>query len=99
MTSECRQALAQQRREGYSRNTLQNAELQHSTHCQEIPSFDDPFIVNKITEFYYHLTTLEITKYLICSERFPNLKLNSTGSCRCCSTDKQILKVYSAVNT
>ena len=53
---------------------------------------------NKITEFYNDLTTLEMKKCSICSEQFPNLKIDSTGSCKRCSMDKHIPKVYSALN-
>ena len=95
MTSEDRQALAQRRREKY--NSQSTEEQQHST-SHEVPSLDDPVIVNKITEFYNELATLEMKKCSICLEQFPNLKIDSTGSCNRCSTDKHIPKVYSPLN-
>ena len=100
MTSEDRLALTQRRRERYNNtpNTRSTEEEQHST-THEISSFNDPVIVNKITEFYNDLTTtLEMKKCSICSEQFPNLKTDSIGSCKRCSMDKHIPKVYSALN-
>ena len=57
MTSKDRLALAQRRRERYNSRSME--EQQHST-SHEVPSFDDPVIVNKITEFYNELATLDI---------------------------------------
>lgn len=37
-------------------------------------------------------------KCSICLEQFPNLKIDSSGSCKRCSSDKYIPKVYSALN-
>ena len=99
MTSEDRQALTQRRRERYNNTPdTQSMEEQQNLTTHEIPSFNDPVIVNKITEFYNDLTTLEMKKCSICSEQFPNLKIDSTGSCKRCSMDKHIPKVYSTLN-
>ena len=64
--SEDRQVLTQQRRERYN-NTRSTEEQRHSI-SHKVPSYDDPVIVNKITEFYSDLTTVEIKKCSICSE-------------------------------
>ena len=100
MTSEDRQALTQRRRERYNNTpntrSTEEQQQQHST-THKIPSFNDPVIVvvivNKITEFYNDLTTLEMKKCSICSEQLPNLKIDSTGSCLRCSMDKHIRTV------
>ena len=90
ISTEHRQMLLQQRREARHR-IAENQPL-------EIPSVDDPFVVSKVTEFYNHLYGLSMVKCSICSEQFPNIQVNSAGSCKRCATDKHIPKLYSALN-
>ena len=51
----------------------------------ETPSFNDPCIVSKMTEFHESLMRLEPVQCLLCSEKFPTLKVNEAGICTRCN--------------
>ena len=71
--------------------------VHHSMTQNELPSFDKPSVISKITQFHDDLMSLTFNKCCICKENFPSLKLNA-GLCTCCHADKHIPKLFSAEN-
>ena len=109
MTTEQRRNLTQRRRErasqrdrqiSFASDTLQPAgELVDNQYRScEVPSFDHPSVVHKITEFHNSLMSLTPVKCTVCLENFPTLKINNDGICTRCHEDKHSPKLYSAHN-
>jgi len=66
----------------------------HSHHT--IPSFDDPSIIRKVSEYHNDLMSLTFNQCDVCLENFPSLKINNAGAR--CLVDKHLPKLYSAQN-
>ena len=79
MLIEQRQILLQWKRQ--ARNHSEPIAV-HQPHCNKILSPDDPFVISKMSEFYNHLNGLSMMKCFVYSERFPNIRVNSAGSCK-----------------
>ena len=103
MRTEQRHALLSQRRESYRRSKCNEIESSASLSAQntnryEIPTFNDPFTVSKMTEFHKNLMRLEAVQCLLCLAKFPTLKVDEAGVCARCNGDKHIPKLYCAQN-
>ena len=70
----------------------------HGTVRDELPSFDDPSIVSKVAQFHDELMSLAFSKCTVCLENFPSLKVNTSGMCTRCHSDKHLPKLYSPHN-
>ena len=60
-----------------------------------LPSFDDPSIITKISQYHDELMSLAFNQFTGCEENFPTLKLNAAGICVRCHSDKHIPKLHS----
>ena len=107
MNTEQRRNLTQRRRERTQRDhqipvaseTQQSEELVDNQYrSNEIPAFDHPSIIRKVTEFHSSLMTLTSVKCTVCLENFPTLKVNTAGICTRCDGDKHSPKLYSPQN-
>jgi len=56
---------------------------------------DNPHIIQKMTTFHNDIASLQTPKYVICQECFPSLKIDETGHCVCCHSDKKKIRNYS----
>ena len=65
---------------------------------EEPPSFDDPGVVRKMTEFHNDLLGLQASRCTVCVERFPSICVDTTSICKRCCNDKRVPKLYSADN-
>ena len=95
MTIEQRCNLTQRRREqtsqrdcqiSFASDTQQLGELvddprDNHYRCGEVPSFDHPSVIHKLTEFHNSLMSLAPVKCTVCLENFPTLKINAAGIC------------------
>jgi len=59
----------------------------------EIPPFYHQFVINKITVFHKNPV-----KFLLCLDKFPNLRIDESGVCTQCNKDKHIKKLYGMQN-
>ena len=74
IAAEERQSLLQRRREAYDRE-----ETIHPRSA--VPSFDDPTVIAKMTEFYNHLFSLQSVKCSICQEQFLFITVDANNIC------------------
>ena len=109
MTTEHWRNLTQRRREratqgncqiSFASDPQQPGELVDNPqyHSGEVPLFDPPSIIYKVTEFHNSLMSLAAVKCTVCLENFPTLKINTAGICTRCHEDKHSPKLYSAHN-
>ena len=112
MATQQRRNLTQRRRERTSQrdrqiffasDTRQLGELvdnprDNQYRCGEVPSFDHPSVIHKLTEFHNSLMSLASVKCTVCLENFPTLKVNATGICTRCHDDSYSPKLCSAQN-
>ena len=78
-----------------SRNSQQDSTLPRT----EVPSFDDPVVVRKMTKFHNNrLSSLQARRCTVCIERFPSIYVDTTSICKRCCNDKHVPKLYSADN-
>ena len=63
-----------------------------------LPRFDDPELIAKIRGSHDSLAALQLERCCVCLERFPNMSINNSGSCKRCDNDKHLPKLFSTGN-
>ena len=76
--------------------TQQPPQLADDHSHRTIPSFDDPSVIRKVSEYHNDLMSLTFNQCDVCLENFPSLKINNAGAR--CLVDKHLPKLYSAQN-
>ena len=71
-----------------------------STQCQSpqpyrLPRYNNPELIAKMRGFH---DSIVLERFCIGLERFPNMFITDSGSCKCCDNGKHIPKLFSAGN-
>ena len=88
-TKEHESSLLLERRRAYSTNSRSVDQG-----CVELPKFDHPDLIAKITEFHMQMDSLQSAKCEVCLEQFPNLRVDIHQCCRWCAADKHVPKLF-----
>ena len=81
----------------------QNQQIQREARARDsqLPLFQQQSVRSKMANFHDKIGTLQVSMCSTCSEKFPGMKVKSTGrmlECVRCSHDRHVPKLYSSSN-
>ena len=85
------------------RESRQNQQIQREARARDsqLPLFQQQSVRSKMANFHDKIGTLQVSMCSTCSEKFPGMKVKSTGrmlECVRCSHDRHVPKLYSSSN-